>query len=200
MSAIATVHRERLLAGVLAALAEREHGSPTIEQIVEKSGVSRANFEENFEDERGCLLAAQDRALSRLAGELIGACAAKSSWPAKVVAAIEVGVEFAAAAPEEARLLLLDAVSIDPVLGAGALQTHEFLTDLLRSGRDQCPQAAAMPDLTERAMIGAATSLVGTRLINGAAMDPRSIGPPLTQLFLTPYVGLEQARRLSLGE
>ena len=147
------------------------------------------------------LIATQGRARARLTGVLAESCAAAPGrgWPERVVAAVAAAVEFAATAPEEARLLLLDAVTIDPALGAGAMHTHDYLAELLRGGRAHCPGAARMPELTERAMIGAATSIVANRLRGGAAADLPALAPALTQLLLTPYVGLERARQLSLG-
>lgn len=164
--------------------------------------MQRSHSRASLAEKRVRLIATQGRARARLVGVLAETCAGRSacSWPIRLMAAIEAGIEFAATSPEEARLLLLDAVAIDPALGAGALHTHDYLADLLRSGRDHCPSAAKMPELTERTLIGAATSLVGTKLIKGEASDLRSVGPPLALLLLTPYVGPERARQLSLGE
>lgn len=149
-------------------------------------------------EERVRLIAFQAEARARLAGVMAEACtSAAPDWPTKLVAAVEAGLEFAIAAPQEARLLLLDAVRIDPALGAGATQTQDFLTNLLRRGRGHCAAAAAMPDLTERALVGAATSLVGAKLISDEADGLPALRAPMLHLLLTPYVGLERARQIS---
>lgn len=151
--------------------------------------------------ERMRVINVQAEARAQLAGALAESCTGSGpDWPTKMIAAIEASLHFAAEAPEEARLLLLDAVVIDPALGVGAQQTQDFLTTLLVRGREHCVDAAAMPELTERALVGAATSLVGTRLINGEAAELPMLRQPLVQLLLTPYVGRERARQLSLGQ
>lgn len=200
VTTIAVSHRERLLMAAAAALAGRRDCRISIDEIVAKAGATRAIFDANFESERACVLAVQDRAITRFAGVVIDACAARPTWPKKVVASLDAGLGFAASSPGEARLLLLDCVAVDPALIPGALQTHDFLADLLRSGRDDCEVVERMPDLTERGLIGAATSLVSTRLL-AAASSPgfEEMRAPLAQIFLAPYVGAEEALRLSTG-
>lgn len=149
--------------------------------------------------ERMRLVAVQARARARLAGLLDEACAGSGSdWPARLSAAIAASIGFAADSPEEARLLLPDAVSIEVALGAGAQQTQEALVDMLRRGRRHSLVAARMPELTEQAMVGAATSLLAGKLRAGEAAELPSLQPALTQFMLTPYVDQEHARRLAL--
>jgi hypothetical protein len=154
----------------------------------------------NAPAERVRVIAAQAEARARLAGVLAESCTSVSlDWPAKLVLSVAAGIEFAAQAPEEVRLLLPDAVAIDPALKAGAEQTSDFLASLLRRGREHFP-AVAMPELTERAMIGSATWLIATKLLQGEAAQMLTLRQPLTQLLLTPYVGRERAHRLSLSQ
>jgi hypothetical protein len=163
--------------------------------------MNRTQLAVNASTERVQLISAQAEARARLAGVLAETCTkAGSDWAAKLVLSVGAGIEFAARAPEEARLLLPDAVAIDPALGAGAEQTSDFLATLLRRGREHFPLAATMPELTERAMVGSVTSLIGVKLLNGEAALLPTLRQPLTQLLLTPYVGRERARELSLRQ
>jgi AcrR family transcriptional regulator len=189
--------RQRLLAGVARALAEQGYAAMSVEHVLAHAGVSRTTFYENFDNKRDCVLAAHEMAFNRLAGELVGACAGESEWPAKVAAAIGAAIEFASRAPEEALLLALDAVAADPVLASRVLASNDFLVGLLRNGREQWPPAVALPELTERAMIGATTSLIGSRLICGQVSRLAEIEPQLVQLVLIPYMGVEEARHVA---
>lgn len=56
-----------------------------------------------------------------------------------------------------------------------------------------------LPELTERAMIGAATSIVGNRIMRDQVDRLPAVEPELVQLILIPYLGPEEARRVSLG-
>jgi len=54
-----------------------------------------------------------------------------------------------------------------------------------------------LPELTERALVGAATSIVGNRLLQGKQEELRRIEPELVELMLVPYTGREEARRIA---
>jgi AcrR family transcriptional regulator len=187
--------RQRLLAGVARALAEHGYAEMTVGHVLEQAGVSRTTFYENFDNKRESVLVAHEEAFERFAGELFRACAAESTWPAKVAAAIGFALELAARAPEEALLLVLDALAFDPELASRVLASHDYLVGLLRNGREYCPQAASLPELTERALVGAMASIIGSRLMSGQSDQLPALRPQLVQLVLIPYLGIEDARR-----
>ncbi|HWM63516.1 MAG TPA: TetR/AcrR family transcriptional regulator [Solirubrobacterales bacterium] len=189
--------RSRLLAGAAMAMAERGYAKLTVENVITAAGVSRTTFYEHFESKHDCVRVAHDEAFDRLSGTIFRACAAESEWAAKLTAAVSAAIRFAIDNPDEARLLVFDAVGSDPELAARVLASNDHLVGLLRAGRDQCPQAASLPELTERAMIGAATSIVGSRIMIGQADRLPALEPQLVQLILIPYVGVEEAERIA---
>ncbi len=189
--------RQRMLSGVASALAERGYAQMTVEHIIVHAGVSRATFYEHFENRRECALIAHEQGFNRLTGELVAACAAETEWSAKVAAGVHVAIEFATELPEEAQLLVLDAVAAEPALMTRVLASNGFLVGLLRNGREQCPRAACLPELTERVLIGATASVIGARLLSGQADQLRDLEPQLVQLMLMPYFGIEEARRIA---
>jgi AcrR family transcriptional regulator len=187
--------RQRLLAAVAQAVAEEGYAGMNVEHVLVLAGVSRTTFYENFDNKRECVLAAHEQAFSRLSGELVGACAGESEWAAKLVAAIGAAVEFATRAPQEARLLVIDAVAADSVLASRVLASHDFFVGLMRNGREHCPWATELPELTERALVGAVTAVIGARLMSGQVDRLADMQPELVELVLMPYLGVEEARR-----
>jgi AcrR family transcriptional regulator len=194
---VADHQRQRLLAAAAQGLAEHGYAEMTVEHVLALAGVSRTTFYENFDNKRECVLAAHEQAFNRLSGELAGACAAEREWGEKVAAGLGVAVEFAERAPQEGRLLVIDAVAADPVLASRVLASNDFFVGLLRNGREQCPRAAELPELTERALIGAVTSVIGARLMSGRLDRLTELHPQLTELVLLPYLGAEEAGRVA---
>jgi AcrR family transcriptional regulator len=190
--------RQRLLAGAATTLAEYGYAAITVERIIEAAGVSRSTFYENFDNKRECMLAAHEEAFDHLTAGLFRACAAQSEWGGKVAAAIRIAIDFAVGSPAEARLLVLEAVAAEPSLASRALASNDFLVGLLRNGREHCPQAGALPELTERALIGATTSVIGSRLLSDQADLLPALEPQLVQLLLMPYLGVEGARQVAM--
>lgn len=189
--------RQRLLAGAARALSAHGYAELTVEQILREAGISRTTFYEHFDNKRDCVLVAHEAALDRLAAGLRRACADEDEWPAKVAAGVAAAVDYATAVPEEAQLLVLDAVGTEPLLARRAVASTELLIDLLRTGREQSERAAELPELTERALVGAMTSVIGSRLVSGRSDRLPEVKPQLVQLVLMPYVGLEEARRMA---
>jgi len=189
--------RRRLMAGTACALARKGYAEMNVEDVLLEAGVSRTTFYEHFKNKRECVLLAHEEAFDRLAAELFRACAGQSEWVAKVAAAVEAVVAFAIRTPEEAQLLVVDALAADPKLAERVLASNDYLVGLLRNGREQCSRAAILPELTERALIGAASSVLGSRLLAGQVDQLPELEPQLLQLMLMPYVGVSEARRVA---
>lgn len=191
--------RSRLLAAVARAVAEHGYATLSVKNVIDAAGVSRSTFYEHFSDRQNAVLVAQGEVFDRLAGELRRACASDFDWPHRLAAAVRAAIGFAVESPDEARLLLFETVGSDRELAAQALACNDQLVGLLRGGREHSAEVAAMPELTERALIGAATSVVGNRLMQGKEDELRQIEPELVELMLVPYVGGAEARRIAAG-
>ena len=189
--------RQRLLVATARVLAEHGYAQLTVEQVHSKAGVSRTTFYEHFANKQACVLVAHEEVFDRFTGELFRACAEQSEWSAKVKAGVEATIAFSMKCPEEAQLLLIDPVAADPFLATRVLSSHDYLIGLLRNGREHCPQAGSLPELTERALLGAAASVVGSRLLSGQADRLPALEPQLLQLMLMPYLGVTEARRVA---
>lgn len=179
--------RERMLDGVAAALQERTYGDLSVVHITEAAGVSRATLYEIFGGKRECVAVAHERAFERLSTRVRRSCASAVAWDEKLAAGIGAGLGFAAEWPQEARLLLLDVIGPDPVLADLVLASNEGLVALMRAGRRRCPEVPALPEITERALIGAITSVAGAHLMGGKIDDLVGLEPQLVELMLTQY-------------
>ncbi|HEY5054156.1 MAG TPA: TetR/AcrR family transcriptional regulator [Solirubrobacterales bacterium] len=196
---VAHIQRLRLVAGVARALTEHGYASLSVEQVVEQAGVSRSTFYENFKNKHDCVFAAHEVIFDCLAAEVAEACAAVPDWPAKVSAAVVTSLTFVVDAPDEARLLSLDVVGADPGVARRVLASNERLAGMLRAGRRHYPDAERLPELTELALIGAVSSLLNGLFIDDRADRIEELKPQVVQLLLMPYVGAEEAQRLSLA-
>lgn len=194
-------HQRRRLVGAMAhSVAVRGYASTSVERVIEDAGVSRGTFYEHFANRRECLLATHEDAFDRLMERISDACVREGAWAERAATAIAAVVRFAVDAPDEARLLLLDALAADAVASRAALAAMDSLVDLMRGGRAQFPDAASLPDVTECALVGAISAAVCRRLLSGES--PAGLEPELITLALAPYAGIEEATRLgsSLSE
>ncbi len=189
--------RRRLLAATGRALAEQGYAALTVRHVIEAAGVSRKTFYANFDDKRDCVLAAHRDAFERLVALIMRACASERDWPQKARAAIGAVLAFAEEAPDELRLLTLDALATDLTIARQVSDSNAHLAALLREGRRHTSLGPALPDLTEEALIGAVASILGGRLMDAGEGALRELEPELLQLVLAPYVGAPEAARIA---
>lgn len=176
-------------------VARRGYAATSVERVIELAGVSRGTFYEQFANRRECLLAAHEAIFERFFNAVSLACAEAERWEDGVAAAIAAAVEFADRAPEQARLLALDTIAADAESALQGLAAVERLVTMLRGVREHNPSAADLPEVTERALVGAVASAIGWRLLNGEPLA--GLESQLVQLVLGPYVGPTAAARIA---
>lgn len=192
--------RERLLAATTAIFAEQGYAALSIGAVITRAGVSRSTFYKFFDDKVGCVLAAQRRAVEALGQTIAWACAAEQDWPRGVARGVGAALAFAARFPGEARLVLASSqAASEPALARQGLPAHERLIELLHEGSQRHPGTRSPSRLTEQAAVGAAMSIVGTFLMTGEIDALAERKADLVEIVLTPYLGNEEARRVTLA-
>jgi AcrR family transcriptional regulator len=190
--------RERLLAATAAIFAEEGYASLVVGAVTARAGVSRSTFYKLFDDKPDCVLAAQRRAFEALGQTIAWACAAEQDWPRGVARGVAAGLAFAARFPGEARLILAsNQVASEPALARRGIPVHERLVELLRDGARRHPGSHSPSPIAEQAAVGAAMSIVGTFLAAGEIEVTAEHRADLIEIVLAPYLGSEEARRVS---
>jgi AcrR family transcriptional regulator len=187
--------RQRLIAAMAHSVAVRGYAATTVERVLEASGVSRGTFYEIFANRHECLLAAHDAALECLTSRVSAACRGDRNWGKKVRAAIYASVDFAEQKPDQARLLTLDALAADSQASGRGLAAIDRFAEMLRGGRAKHRQAEALPEITERAMVGSVSMMISSRLLRGESLA--GLEPQLVYLVLVPYLGPAAAKRIA---
>jgi AcrR family transcriptional regulator len=190
--------RERLIAGLAEAVAEKGFAGTTVTDITKAASVSRRTFYEHFESREECFLAAYDVVLEQIRASIVGAAEVEQDWPLRVRAGLAALLGFLASEPNFARLGLVESL----VAGPEVIRRHRDAIDsfipLLRLGREGLlDEGDSLPETTEEALVGGISLLIARRVIAGQAEGLEELLPDLVQFTLTPYLGPEQAERLA---
>ena len=194
---VAHNQRERLIAGLAAAVAERGYVVVTIADITRHARVSRRVFYENFEGKEECFLAAFEVVVGHvreLAGE---ATAGEPDWPRRAIAATQAALSFFAAEPDLARLCLVESQAAGPAVAARFHETVHDLIPYLRGGRAERAAARELPPTTEESTLGALVMLASRKVAAGEANALGDLLPESAEFILAPYLGAEEASRLA---
>jgi AcrR family transcriptional regulator len=186
---VADHQRERVIAAIATMLAERGYGELTVERIITGARISRTTFYDLFANKQAAVLFAQETLFQRFIEAIRAACEEQQEWPEKVKAAIATTLDFAEARPAQTQLLAAEFLAGDPAIAARARSSHDRLADLLGEGRRHYPKTAALPPMTEQALISALRSLITRGLVMEEAEQIAGMGSQLVELTLIPYLG-----------
>jgi AcrR family transcriptional regulator len=173
--AAGTSHRERLVAGMVAAVAERGYAATTITDVVRHARVSRRTFYEHFPDKEACFLAAYDAVSDQVLAASEGAAAEAGDWAERLVAGVRAYLQALADAPEIARVFTAEILSAGPHALARRRAVLRRFASALRAQVDAAAGAGApvrrIGDDTALALAGAIHELVLARLEAGRGAE-----------------------------
>jgi AcrR family transcriptional regulator len=191
--------RERLIAGLAEAVAEKGYGGTTIADITRHAAVSRRTFYEHFDGKDECFVAAFETVGDQLRERVDEAYKTEDEWTEAMRAAIAAMLTFLTSEPNLARLAMVEALVAGPVVVErydAAVQTFLPYLEAGRKGRSKAV-LARLTDSTEEALVGGMISLIARRIVAGQTEELESLLPDLVEFTLAPYVGNDEAARFA---
>jgi AcrR family transcriptional regulator len=157
-------HRERLVLGMVTAVAERGYAATTITDVVRHARVSRRTFYEHFADKEACFLAAYDAVSDAVLADIAGAAAAAGTWEERILAAVHAYLHGLAQEPAVARVFTVEILGAGPtalarrrdVLRRFAAKIQDEVTTAITAGAPARP----LGDTAALALVGAIHELV----------------------------------------
>jgi AcrR family transcriptional regulator len=191
---VSAVQRERLLAAMLRATAELGYREVSVQDVLDRAGVSRPTFYEHFENKEDCFLAAFDSAAARLRARLERAALDSEGWRERLRLSLEELLCFVAEDPDAAMSLIVDGRAACP----DALTRRDGLLDHFSSCLDTQVRAEVDPTnppsaIAAAGIVGGIEALLYSRLNRGEAGDLSSLLPSLMYFAVLPYEGHEAA-------
>jgi AcrR family transcriptional regulator len=196
---VAHHQRERLIAGLAAAVADKGYAAVTLADITREARVSRRVFYENFEGKEECFLAAFEVVVAHLRELVDAAVEGADDWPAEAIAATRAVLGFLAAEPDLARLLLVESRGAGPAVSTRFNQAVGELKPLLSAGRAvrKGEGERPLPESTEDSVLGSVVTLVSRKVAAEEAARVGELLPECVEFVLSPYLGPAEANRLA---
>lgn len=168
--------KQRVLAGLAAAVAQKGYGATTIADIVRHARVSKRTFYEHFADKEACFLAAYWASSRMLQGLLVAAQTPEAPAAEQVEVIVRTylqGLELDAAST---RTFMLEIYAAGPKALAMRRQVLAEFADLLlrlsRAARKRHPGLRAPSRAMTAAIVGAINELVLMALERGERLAP----------------------------
>lgn len=193
---VAENQRERLLNGVVDAVAEHGYNATTIGAITEAAKISRRTFYEHFKDKEGCFLAAYEMIDTHVRGAMLAAAERSAPWPERVPASLSALLDVLSRDLAVARFYLLEPLAAGGEIAARYRDAMALLAETLRPDEDP---AGTNAEVRDQVTMGGIATLIARRLKAGDASRLPELLPDLTELALAPHLGRDEARRVAEG-
>jgi AcrR family transcriptional regulator len=191
---VAENQRERLLNGLVEAVAEHGYNATTISRITAAAKISRRTFYEYFEGKEDCFLAAYEMIEAHVLDSMLAAPGAGEPWPDRARVRLAAMLDVLARDAAVSRIFL-----IEPLAAGGEVATRdrEAMQLLAATLRPEPPPSELDMEVRDQALIGGIATLIVRRLNAGGAQRLPELLPDLVELALAPYLGREEAKRLA---
>ncbi len=193
---VAPSERDRLIEAMALTCAERGYAATRVEEVIERAGVSRGGFEENFADKADCGIAAVNQILADItAAASIAYSPEYSEWE-KILRGVRALLELMAARPSFAALDLIEARQ---GMGPEAYELYTAGIRVLAAMLDRLQANAlagiARPPSAIRGAIGGAEALIRRELLAGRPERLLELLPDIIYGMLAPYLDQQEALR-----
>lgn len=192
---VSAVQRERLLAGMLRASNQLGYRELTVQDVLDRAGVSRPTFYEHFENKEDCFLAAFDAAAARLRDRVEAAAGEGGErWRDRLRMGLEELLRFVETDPDAAMTVIVEARASCP---AALVHRDEvldrFAACLDTQVRAEVAGAEAISSIAAAGIVGGIEALLYDRIARGEVDDLESLLPSLMYFAVLPYEGHETA-------
>lgn len=178
---------------MLLTVGARGYEAASVQEVAERSGISRDQFHRRFGSKDECFARAYEEAAARLRDDVLEAGRGGSSWRLGFRAALAELLRFVAEQPLLAKVMLLE---VRAARGR-AWQVHQQVVDRLIAAVDRARRdPEALPDVgsaTAGFMVGAVEESVALEIGAGRAGEVERLLPDLCHFVVLNFFGEDEA-------
>jgi len=192
--------RERIIAALAAEISERGYRAVTVAHVVNRAGIARRTFYENFSSKDDCFLEAQNFAISSALKRVIEAAGQSEKWSDQVAAGLAAFLDYVVEEPALAHTCMVDALAAGPVAVESYEEALRPFVALFKLGRGVSFFGDELPETTEEAIVGGVFWIVHRRLTRCSVESIVELLPEIVEFALIPYLGAAAAREVSAAQ
>lgn len=184
--------RQRILNGMLEAVGAGGYDAASVRTVLDRTGLYRQAFYDNFTDKDACYLAAFDAGVERIEALAIAAAASEETWQGKLRAGLGALLDFLESEPEIGRALVVEVHAAGPEALAKRAEAMKRAADLVDLARAEAPGPEAPPPIAAEGVVSGIHAVVHSRLSSGEE-GFRALLPEFMYFAVLPFFGAEVA-------
>lgn len=178
---------------MLLSVGAKGYDKATVQEVLERSGISRDRFQRRFGGKEACFAQAYEMAADRLCAEVLEAGRMAESWRAGFRAALARLLRTVAEQPLLAKALLIEVRAARGQAWAKHQQLVERFAHAIDSARHLPDARATATALTAQFVVGAVEEAIATEIGAGRAATVERLLPDLAHLAVLNYFGEDEA-------
>ncbi len=184
---------EGVLEAMLLTVGDKGYDGATVQEVLERSGVSRDRFQRRFGGKEACFARAYEMAAERICAEVLEAGREAESWRAGFRAALAALLRTVAEQPLLARALLIEVRAARGEAWEKHQQLVERFARAVDTARRQPGARIATGALTAQFVVGAIEESLAAEIAAGRADTVERLLPDLAHLAVLNYFGEDEA-------
>lgn len=192
---VSAIQHERLLAAALRATSELGYREMSVQDVLDRAGVSRPTFYEHFENKEVCFLAAFDAAAGRLRRRIdTAAGGVEGTWRDRLRVGLKELLHFVDEEPDAAATLVVEARAACPaaLVHRDELLDH-FAACLDSQVRGELREGTSPAAISSAGVVGGIEALLYSKLNKEEVESLEDLLPSLMYFAVLPFEGHEAA-------
>ena len=185
--------REKILEGMLEAVGAEGYDATSVRTVLDRTGLYRQAFYDNFADKDRCYLAAFDAGVSRLEALVAKAAASEESWRGRLQAGLGALLDYLDAEPDVGRGIIVEVHAAGPEALARRAEAMKRVADFIDLARLEADESESPPQIAPEGIVAGIHAVVHSRLSTGASEGFRGLLPEFMYFAVLPYFGADAA-------
>lgn len=190
---VSSPKRQMILEGMLEVVGRSGYEAASVRMVLDRTGVYRQAFYDNFADKDSCYLEAIDFGVARLEAIASAAAAEQESWQGKLRAGLGALLEALDSDPDMGRALFVEVHAA----GAEGLQRRsqamKRITDFIDSARYASEGSESPPAIAAEGIVAGMHAVLHARLAANEEGGFRELLPEFMYFAVLPYFGSDVA-------
>jgi AcrR family transcriptional regulator len=186
--------RQAILDGMLEAVGAEGYEHTSVRTVLDRTGVYRQAFYDNFADKDGCYLQAYEAGVERVEALVLAAAAEEEAWTGKLRAGLGALLDFLDAEPDVGRALVVEVHAAGPEALAKRAAAMARVNSFLDQAREaQGSESESPPAIAGEGIAAGFHAVIHSRHATGSEDGFRQLLPEFMYFAVLPYFGAELA-------
>jgi AcrR family transcriptional regulator len=185
--------RQAILDGMLEAVGVEGYEQTSVRTVLDRTGVYRQAFYDNFADKDDCYLQAYDSGVERVEALMVAATAGESTWTGKLRAGLGALLDFLDEEPDVGRALIVEVHAAGAEALAKRAAAMARVNAFLDLAREEAGDHESPPPIAGEGIAAGIHAVIHSRLATGGSDGFRQLLPEFMYFAVLPYFGAELA-------